>query len=51
MSERPTARKIHVIDVARLRVREQPYRSDDTGQVTSPWSSTECSCCGQQHRK
>jgi hypothetical protein len=30
---------------------EQLYRSDDTGQLESPWSSTECSCCGESHRK
>jgi len=50
MSERPTARKIHVIDLARLRVRERPYRSDETGELASPWSNTECSCCGEPRK-
>jgi len=51
MSERTSARKIHFVDLAQLRVREQQYRAVDTGQLASPWSTTECSCCGEPHRK
>jgi hypothetical protein len=45
MPERLSERKIHVVDLARLRAREAQHDPDDTGELLSPWSTTECSCC------
>jgi hypothetical protein len=50
-SERFTSRKIHVVDLAKLRIRERAYHEDDTATRTNPWQDEECSCCAEARRR